>query len=54
MPILIPAITNAAAERLGCRLDLPLEGKPLVEAAGRRLDAPLIFGLNLTSGAICL
>ncbi|MEZ4767898.1 MAG: alpha/beta fold hydrolase [Caldilineales bacterium] len=32
MPTLIPAITNAAGERLGSRLDLPLEGSPLAYA----------------------
>ncbi len=32
MPTLIPAITNAAGERLGARLDLPLEGRPLAHA----------------------
>ena len=32
MPTLIPSITNAAGERLGSRLDLPLEGSPLAYA----------------------
>jgi putative redox protein len=32
MPTLIPSITNAAGERLGARLDLPLEGRPLAYA----------------------
>lgn len=32
MTTLIPAITNAAGERLGSRLDLPLEGSPLAYA----------------------
>lgn len=32
MPTLIPAIRNASGERLGARLDLPLEGKPLAYA----------------------
>jgi hypothetical protein len=32
MPTLIPAITNASGERLGARLDLPLEGRPLAYA----------------------
>ena len=32
MPTLIPSITNAAGERLGSRLDLPLEGRPLAYA----------------------
>lgn len=32
MPTLIPAITNAAGEQLGSRLDLPLEGSPLAYA----------------------
>ncbi len=32
MPTLIPSITNASGERLGARLDLPLEGRPLAYA----------------------
>jgi hypothetical protein len=32
MPTLVPSITNAAGERLGARLDLPLEGRPLAYA----------------------
>lgn len=32
MPILIPSITNAAGEKLGARLDLPEEGRPLAFA----------------------
>lgn len=32
MPTLIPSIANAAGERLGARLDLPLEGRPLAFA----------------------
>ena len=32
MPTLIPSITNAAGERLGARLDLPPEGRPLAYA----------------------
>ena len=32
MATLIPSITNTSGERLGARLDLPLEGRPLAYA----------------------
>ena len=32
MPVLIPTIYNAAGEKLGAQLDLPLEGQPLAYA----------------------
>jgi putative redox protein len=32
MPVLIPTIHNAAGEKLGARLDLPIEGQPLAYA----------------------